>query len=247
MLGFHEVEQHHAGFLVVVTRPPDGAECALRRVNDGAGIGRRNRQCQHALTRILRILWPEGIGLHEYHHATGGEILSAHLFGRTRCAAGDGFLHLFPLRHPAAEGTRGDDRLAIGRRFFKRDAGRALQFVHGALKRDAEPLADKARITLLERKRRLDTDFPEPARKLAAYTPDISEREPGELRIDRRIIEHHADAAAGRIFFWRDDWRPSQVSWSWRCRPKPGCRSIATHVAANCVREPRVGSRTRPD
>jgi len=114
--------------------------------------------------------------------------------------AGDGFLHLAAFRHHAAERTRRHDRLAIGRRFLKRDAGRALQLAYGALKRDAEPFADEARIGLFECERRRDAKLRKPPRQPAGNAPDVGERQPAEFGIDRRTVEHHADAGAGLVF-----------------------------------------------
>jgi len=92
------------------------------------------------------------------------------------------------------------DRLAIGRRFFKRDAGNALQLAHRAFKRDAEPFADEARIRLLKCERRCDPDIRKPPRQPAGDAPDIGERQPAEFGIDRRVVEQHADAGTSLVF-----------------------------------------------
>ena len=51
-IGFHQVEQHHAGFLVAKPWPPDDGERARRGRDNGAGVGRGDRQRQHVLARM---------------------------------------------------------------------------------------------------------------------------------------------------------------------------------------------------
>ena len=51
-IGFYRVEQHHAGFLVAKPWPPDGGERALSGRDNGAGVGRGDRQRQHVLARM---------------------------------------------------------------------------------------------------------------------------------------------------------------------------------------------------